>query len=620
MGRIPDEIIDEVLGRTNALEVIQQYVTLKRGGTGARYKGLCPFHHEKSPSFYVDGDKGLYNCFGCGVGGNIFHFLMGIEGWTFPEAARALAARAGIVIPESDDAQDEASRRRREARQQYIELMKRARDFYEDQLWGPDGQPARAYLQERGIDEATARRFSMGYAPGGWQNLLDALATEGINPALAAQAGLAIERQQGEGHYDRFRARVLHPVVDIWGNPLAFSGRVLPGDDSPKYINSPETPYYVKGEQLFGLHTAKKGIQRRELALLVEGNFDVIALHAAGLDMAVAPMGTAFTIAQARLIKRFTRRVVIAFDGDSAGEEATIKALGPLEQCEIQAEVIRFERGDDPDSFIRREGPAALLAKIDTAQPLVAWALDRVLPSADNAPIEERLASLEQAAEVLRQVQNPIVRRHYEAELERRLNIDPKLYSRYLTQATRRQERQAPSASAGSGATPPPPERRAPQLPEPKLERREFVLLVLLLSQPAWLLAFCQEELQLMLESQELADTLDAAAQLAADRGGALDAATLLSRLPHEAMRPILTRAFASIGEFYDVEKATQMYQDTLRTLKREWADRSLSQLTRELEGLDLFTQREAYAALNTQIKQLRAFRQAQAEGDRARP
>ena len=380
MGRIPDDIIEDVLGRTDILQVIQQYVGLKRAGSN--WKGLCPFHNEKTPSFNVHPTRGMYKCFGCGAAGNAFGFLMDMEGWSFPEVVRHLAAQHGIELPETSEEDEKVERAKQEAKRLYHNVMDLARRFYEDQLWHPDqGDAARAYLAGRGISQETAKAFGLGYAPPGWQNVLDVLEKSRITPAMAAKAGLAMERQ-GSGHYDRFRHRIMFPVIDIWNHTLAFSGRVLEDDpDAPKYINSPETRFYIKGNQLFGLHAAKQAISKQGYALLVEGNFDVVALHAAGFDTAIAPLGTAFTERQAKLLKRYAPTVILAFDADGAGQTATVRSIEAIERAGLEGKVIDFAQPkDDPDTFVRREGKEAFEALIQNAKPLIAWALERVVP------------------------------------------------------------------------------------------------------------------------------------------------------------------------------------------------------------------------------------------------
>lgn len=599
MGRIPQQVIEEVLGRTNVLDIVQQYVALKKAGVN--YKGLCPFHQENSPSFFVHPGKGIFKCFGCGAGGDAITFIQDLEGWSFHETVRHLATRVGVEVPEETPEEAEKARAKQEARRLYQSIMSATQDFYESNLWGLKGQQARSYLVDRGVDEGTARKFGLGYAPKGWQNLLDYLKNKEIKAPLVERAGLALHKQDNNSHYDRFRDRLLFPVVDIWGNTLAFSGRVLPGDDGPKYINSSETKFYTKGEQLYGLHVAKKGIQQQEYALLVEGNFDVVTLHAMGFDMTIAPMGTAFTNKQARLLKRYTSRVVIAFDGDDAGAQATLKCLVALEDAGLEGRVVRFEKGDDPDSFVRREGAEALRQKIEQARPLLDWALDGVLPAGDFAsPIEDRLQSLKDAAEILQDVRNPILLAHYKQELERRLVIDPALFQKYFKPKAKTPQPSEPHQQA---------QTRPPQKMD--LDNREFVLLVLLLEHPQWLVYFCQESLPNLLQHQEMADFLELAADYH-EQNGRLDAPILLKRCEDEHFKPWITKAFASIGEFYEEDKAVDLYQDTVRAIKAAWAERSIQELERQRQSLDLFKDREAYMALEQERKQLLQFREMQ--------
>lgn len=598
MGRIPKQVIEEVLGRTNILDVVSQYVTLKK--SGANHKGLCPFHQENTPSFFVHPGKNLYKCFGCGAGGDAINFIKDLEGWNFHETVRHLAGRIGIEVPEETPEETEKARERQQARRSYQEVMGNAQSFYEGRLWGPHGQEARTYLVERGVDEGTSRKFGLGYAPPGWQNLLDELAAKGITPALVERAGLALRSQSNEGYYDRFRRRLQFPVVDIWGHTLAFSGRVLPDDDGPKYINSSETPFYTKGAQLYGLHVAKKGIQQSEYAMLVEGNFDVVTLHAMGFDMTIAPMGTAFTPTQARLLKRYTSKVIIAFDGDSAGAAATLKCLPSLELAGIEGRVVRFEEGDDPDTYVRREGADALRQKVEQAQPLIDWALDQVLPRG-SAHIDVRVQALRDAAAILADVKNPILLIHYKQELERRLEIEPKLFKQYFK----------PSKQPVQLQQEEPPRPKARIVKKVALDRKEFVLMVLLLEHPEWLLYFCQEELPNLLHSQEMADFLELAVDYHQTHG-ALNAPILRERCEDEGFKPWITDAFARMGEFYDEEKAMDMYQDALRSLKQKWAERSIHDLEHQRKALDLFADREAYMALSEEIKQLQHFREMQ--------
>ena len=622
MGRIPEEIVEEVLSRTDMLQVMQQYVALKR--TGANFKGLCPFHNEKTPSFYVHPGKGIYKCFGCGAGGNIYQFVMELEGWSFPEAVRQLAGRVGVEIPETSDEDAAAAKKRAEARQLYTGMMEKARRFYERALWdgeSEDSARARKYLEERGIGEEVARDFGLGYAPPGWQNLLDYMQREeGIHSVLVERAGMALTRQGGSGHYDRFRDRVMFPVIDIWGNTLAFGGRVLPGDDGPKYINSSETKFYVKGRHLSGLHAAKRAIQQDGWALLVEGNFDVISLHAAGFAQAVAPMGTAFTDRQARLLKRYASKVYIAFDGDSAGASATMRCIEALEIADLEGWVIRFAPGEDPDTFIREAGAKGLEKKIEEeAEPLIGWALDHVLPTGEeNLSIEERVKLLEKAAEIMKYVRNPVVWRHYAEDIaSRRLDIEPRLVKRYL----KKPEEMRPEVE--KALTPSQEERASAGSIE--LDKTEFSLLSIMLSHPGWLKGFLEEQLENLLRSAELAQLLHRIHAHVQSHDGELKPAVLLSSIEHPGVHALVAEALAaSAGDrLYDgvafdkledlEEKATSLYQDILRALKYDWATRSLEVVKKQLTELDMSTQREAWIEVFEQQRQLEQFRKEHA-------
>ncbi|RDV36587.1 DNA primase [Bradymonadaceae bacterium TMQ3] len=596
MGLIPQSVIEDVLARTDILQTVQQYVSLKRAGNN--YKGLCPFHDENSPSFFVHPGMGIYKCFGCSEGGNVIQFLMSIEGWNFPETVRTLAERAGIEIPEESPQQAEAARKRREGKKIYLAIMEAARDFYQEQLWGARGEVARRYLAERGIDEATARTFGLGYAPDGWENTIEALGKKGFKPAWLERAGLAIANDRG-GHYDRFRHRVVFPVVDVWGNTLAFGGRALASDGGgAKYINSPETPFYTKGEQLYGLDVAKSAMGKEEQALVVEGNFDVIALHGAGIGVTVAPMGTALTEVQARLLRRFARRVIIAFDGDSAGEEATLRCLGALESAGLEAVVVRFDEADDPDTFVRREGAEALRARMEAAQPLVAWALDRAIKPVEGATIEARLGALEGVGTILTQVKEPAAWEHYAREVARRLAIEPALLKDYLKRPPERrdQARQA-VLKAGQGT---------------RLPSAEYGVLAVLLDQPKWLSDFFREELDKLLSSQELADFLRVVQNHYQTHDG-INRPLLLEATPPGGMRETVIAALAEVESqrLYGPEEALRWYRDCVRTLKKAWAVRMDEHLQRELNNVDFRSERERFVQINEQLEQVRQFRKA---------
>lgn len=591
MGRIPETVIDEVLRRTDVVQVISSYVTLKKAG--ANFKGLCPFHNEKSPSFNVHPAKGIYKCFGCGAGGSALNFLMEIEGWSFPETVRYLAEKHGIEIPEEDDEEREEALKKRDAKKLYFKVMELARDYFEAQLWGPTGRGAQTYLAERGIGEATARAFHMGYAPDGWQNVIDHLEKHGIQPRIAERAGLALQRKGQSGYYDRFRHRIMFPVQDIWGNTLAFSGRVFAGqDDGPKYINSPETAFYTKGHHLFGLSVAKQAIQHAGFAVLVEGNFDVVALHAQGVSMAVAPLGTALTGDQTRLLARYCREAVVAFDGDSAGEEATLRAMPALETAGIEARVVRFAEGEDPDSYIRRHGAHGFEAFLAAGKPIVGWAIDRALVSGEGPVVERKLHALEDVAGILNQLTNVVTWEHYAQEVSRRLEIEPALLREYLHRPAGAAEKV--KAAVIQAETP------------VGLTAAEFGLLAVLLDHPEWLATFVDESFDQLLESAELAGFLNFARE--AMQGDQLNTPALLQRINHPAFRKTIEQALLAEG-LYAPDRARRFYEDCVRTLKRDWAERTMKEILAELERTDFVRQREQYRALLERKSEVERFK-----------
>ncbi len=398
---IPDSFVDELLERSDILDVVSQYVQLTK--KGANYFGLCPFHNEKTPSFSVAPDKQIYHCFGCGKGGNALGFIMAIENLTFPDAVRFLAEKNGMTVPE-EGRSDELPR----LRKRLLELNKEAARWFYSVLNSPDGAKAAAYLEKRGIGRKTAVNFGLGAAPEGWDKLLRAMREKGYSQDELVLAGLAVSGQsRGEGQarrvYDKFRDRLMFPVIDVRGDVLGFSGRALNDDQEPKYLNSPETPVFSKRRILYGMHLAKN--TKRGSMLLVEGNVDVVTLHQAGFDNAVASMGTALTTEQTRLISRYAKEIVICYDNDPAGKKATDRALELLKNSEFTVKVLRL-----PDRIV--DGKAVKIDADDFIRLRGADAFEKLL-SGSGGGVEYRIGELrekyalddeEQRVEYLRQV------------------------------------------------------------------------------------------------------------------------------------------------------------------------------------------------------------------------
>jgi len=367
--------VDAIRDRTDIAEVIGRRVKLTRRGNSL--VGLCPFHQEKTPSFHVIPGKDMYYCFGCQAGGDVFKFLTVIEGLSFVEAVKELAAAAGVTVEERELSPVERQQIRRRA--SAFELLDAAAAFFESNLWtGTEGATARDYLERRDIHPDTSRRFRLGWAPAGWTHLIDHLHKNGFSAKMAIESGVARESQQGRGPYDAFRERVIVPIRDDRGRVIAFGGRLLQGD-GPKYINSPETPFYEKSKVLYGLDLARAGIQKRDRALVVEGYFDVISLHQAGFTEAVATCGTALTREHLRRVKNLTRQVIVLLDADEAGSRAAARCLPLFVDAGVQPFRVQLQGGKDPDELLREHGPEAMEAALEQNEPLVEWVLHRKL-------------------------------------------------------------------------------------------------------------------------------------------------------------------------------------------------------------------------------------------------
>jgi DNA primase len=350
---IPDRVVEEVRDRADLVEVIGEHVSLKRAGK--EFKGLCPFHNEKTPSFYVVPGKGFYKCFGCGESGDVFTFLMEFVGLSFNEAVEKLAARVGVEIPRQETRPED------DALRPYREAVAFAADYYERQLREPGGEKARSYLERRGIPADARERFRLGYAPGGWRALRDAAHTHGLGDDVLETAGLIKRSEKSPEPYDRLRDRLIFPITDIRGTVIGFGGRALEGDaKGPKYLNSPETPLYQKGRELYGLHWARSAIRKEEAALVVEGYMDYVSLAARGVENVVAALGTAMTPEQARLLVRYAGQVLLLYDSDAAGLRATFRSGDEILRAGGHPMVVTLPPGEDPDSVAREGGREAL--------------------------------------------------------------------------------------------------------------------------------------------------------------------------------------------------------------------------------------------------------------------
>jgi DNA primase len=387
-------LLDDIRASVDLVDLIGRFVNLRKAGTN--WKGLCPFHAEKTPSFMVNPRKGIFHCFGCGVGGDAFSFLMRQDRLSFPEAVRALAKTAGVALPE-----ERATSPADSGREELFKIVELAARFYADALGKPGGERARDYLAKRGIDPEVARRFGLGYAPEGWDALLAFMRAERVAAEGLETAGLVLSRPGGGSFYDRFRGRLIFAIRDVQGRVVAFGGRAF-GDEQPKYLNSPETPIYTKGNLLYAIDLARGTMRERNRALLVEGYVDCLMAHQHGFTETVAALGTAFTPAQLGTLRRYCEEVVTFFDADAAGQKAAERAAELLEPsgdglawsvnrtgvfetgAPFRLKVALLPPGHDPDTFLREHGAAALTARIEAARSLLGYALDRAIADPDG--------------------------------------------------------------------------------------------------------------------------------------------------------------------------------------------------------------------------------------------
>jgi DNA primase len=440
----PQAFLEELRARADLLQVVQERVALRRAGSG--YKGLCPFHTEKTPSFHVHPDRGFFHCFGCGAGGDVFTFVELADRLTFPEAVRQLAARVGLPVPDPSEPTDEAARQEREA---LVRVHEAAAAWFREQLASPAGARARRHLEARGLEPATVEALGYGYAPASRDRLRAHLESRGFALPLLLTSGLVLRRDDGS-IVDRFRDRLMIPIHRESGAIVAFGGRALGEEQQPKYLNSPETPIYAKSRTIYGLHLTKGDIRRAGHAILVEGYFDFAQAWQAGVRAVVASSGTALAPAQARLLRRFTGRLILSFDPDAAGEGAAARSSELLVAEGFDVRVARLPEGRDPDTFIRESGGAAYAEAVEAARPYLEYLLERAERRHDLDRDEGRRAFLEEMLGVAARIPDPAARDQFADRLAHRARVLDEVVRTEIRRAAARRATLA-EAEAGRG-------------------------------------------------------------------------------------------------------------------------------------------------------------------------
>ena len=435
----PPSFLDELAARNPIEEVVGQYVNLKR--SGSNLFGLCPFHGEKTPSFSVSPDKGIYYCFGCHKGGSVINFEMEIEGLSYPDAVRALAKRAGMTVPEDEQYQ---SRYRRQER--LWALNKEAARFFHASLFQPEGAAGLEYAGKRGMPKSTLTKFGIGFAPDSWDALCKAMEAKGYTQEELRASGLVSVSQKNGHIYDRFRNRLMFPIIDVRGNVIGFGGRVM-DNSTPKYLNSPETEIFNKRKNLFALNLAKK--TRLGYLILVEGYMDAVALHQYGFDCAVASLGTSLTEEHASLLARYTQQVILIYDGDEAGQNATQRAIPMLEKAGLQVKVLKMRDAKDPDEFLRKFGADRFRILLEESSNRVEYQLKAIQKKYDLNIDEERVNFITEAADFVSTLVSAVQREVYGNRAAEAAKISPeamkievqKAYKRRLSREKRKQEK-----------------------------------------------------------------------------------------------------------------------------------------------------------------------------------
>ncbi len=550
---------DRVKQQADIVRVVGEYVRLRK--SGLNFTGLCPFHNEKTPSFSVSQTKQFYYCFGCGMGGDVFKFVMEMEKITFPESVRAVAEKCGIAIPAARERTPE-ERKENQQRTSLVDMHREAAAFFVQQLnTTPEGRAAKAYLLDRGLDSDAMARFGIGFAPSGGEALLRAFKLK--FPEKALEVSGLFSRDQNGRLYDRFRRRVMFPIANDSGKIVAFGGRAL-GDDLPKYLNSPETPIYTKSNILYHLDRAKEALRQKDFAVLVEGYMDAIAVARAGISNVVASCGTSLTEPQVKLINRFTRRIIVNYDPDTAGQNATERSLTLLLEQGAEVRVLALPGGKDPDSFIKAEGAAAYIKLLNEAPPYVDYLISRARKM-DMSTGEGKLRAVNFLLPYVQRIPDRILRSEWASRIAQQLRIEEPVLRESMRKAASERRSEVKSRPELVGRVGKPAERRLVQL---LIEGDEF--------RAQLAQEIRAEELHRGLESERILEALiEAGAE-----GVRPDAAALATALEDRDRRLLFEIAFETAAP-----PTWEEAQSCLAVLRRRLAEEELSAVQKQIES-----------------------------------
>ncbi|MFA5167496.1 MAG: DNA primase [Candidatus Omnitrophota bacterium] len=557
--RYEDHIIEQVSAANDIVEIISQYIPLKRAGRNL--KACCPFHQEKSPSFMVQPEKQMFHCFGCGAGGDVFSFLMRHENMTFPEALKFLADRAHITLPERSSHRDDGGQK-----EKLYEVCQAAADIYHELLFKEVGAAARAYLAQRKITDETLREFKLGWAPMEWRALFDRMGLKKYPETLLKQAALIQQSPKGN-YYDTFRGRLMFPILNLQGKVVAFGGRLIAGEEGPKYLNSPETPIFSKRRELFGLNLAKKHIDREwPNLILVEGYMDFLALYQHGFKNAVATLGTALGEDHVRLMRRFVEEVIVVYDGDKAGEAAALRGLEILLEGGMQVKLVSLPKGEDPDDFLNKRGSDAFAALLKNAKDFFDYKLQALLARYPRQDVLGLSKISREMFETFLKVKNTVMLSEYFKRLARTLQVDENALRTEFSHLNKKggvpKDRLQDAVSTPEAVKPPP---------------EELLLLVLMAEIPPFCDRACEELKDSDLKMPVSRQLFEYLRQMS-NQGKKCSLSGLLIRIQDAQYREQLVAVMASLDE---TAERGQILEDCIRKIKRDRAVERLEELRR---------------------------------------
>jgi DNA primase len=594
MGLIPNDVINQVIERSDIVEIIGNYTALKKAGRN--FKALCPFHNEKTPSFVVNPDKQIFHCFGCGVGGNVVGFLMRQELMEFPEALRFLANKAGVTVPETASDVPGPSRQLRE---EILKINALAATFFHETLLSTgEGKPrpyvktARDYLKGRGVNLETVKKFQLGFAPNEWDALLKYLKSKGISEELISKAGLIIPREAKSGFYDRFRNRIVFPIADIQNRFVAFGARAMAESDGAKYINSPETALYTKGRHMFGLQLTKTAVGKLDRIIVVEGYMDMIMPYIHGVENIAASLGTALSLEQIRLVRRYTHNVVMLFDADPAGQSAIVRSLDLLIDEGMNVRVATLAQDGDPDSFIRQQGAEAFNARVENASSLLDFKFNWLAAQYDPATVEGKSKIARELLGTIARSKSEVAKYELTKALAQKLNIPEGVLLKQAGQVkdqsvgarlalARNEVEIKASASASAG---------------------QELLLALFLKDPAWVTAAREHITAEDFSDEQVRQVVDVVWALARETS---DWSThdLLARLNDETSRSLVTRLISiEEGKLGDT---ALVFQDCIGTIRKEKQKKARGRLMEAIRQAEALQDTEKLDQLKEEFNQL---------------